>query len=79
MRWITNCPSETAFERLVEYCFKDPEKHFTLGPPMATKPFEAYLYFEKKAVTVNGCSREYLESINYRGLYEVFPEDLEKK
>lgn len=76
MRWISNISSDKAFERLVEHSSKFPDKHYTLGPPMATKSFYAYLYFSKPTL-VKGCSQEYLESIDYLGLYEVFPEDLQ--
>ena len=78
MIWLTNTSADTAFELLCQLTAQFPNRHFTIGPPHSPEPFTAYMYYDKP-VTIKGATKEYLESINYRGIYEVFlPEDSNK-
>lgn len=67
-RWITNCPEDQAFERLMKHSAEDPNGYYTIGPPRETITMSSHS-------NRKGCSLEYLEKIGYRGIYECYPPD----
>lgn len=70
-RWITNCPEDEAFERLMRYSAADPAGYYMIGPPHETKTICSQSMFLNN--NLGGCTVEYLEKIGYRGIYECHP------
>jgi hypothetical protein len=77
--WITNCPADDAFERLVRYCHEDPDGSYTIGPPHETVSFcqnGSYIYYSGIEIISDrsrGCTVSELESMDYRGIYKCLP------
>lgn len=78
-RWITNCPEDEAFERLMKYSASDPSGYYMIGPPHETETmcsqnysYDSILPYSKIS---KGCTAEYLEKIGYLGIYECYPPD----
>lgn len=71
MKWITNVGNDNAFTYLMKYCIENPDKHYILGRPAATKPGEWYLDGSSTIIKSPGLSVEQLERMNICGLYEV--------
>lgn len=74
MKWITNVGNDNAFTYLMKYCMENPDKHYMLGRPSATKPGEfVYCYTDGSStiIKIPGLTVEQLERMNICGLYEV--------
>jgi hypothetical protein len=73
MKWITNVGNDNAFAYLMKYCIENPNKHYILGRPAATKPSEWTIDPIDGITTIKspGLSVEQLEQMNICGLYEV--------
>ena len=78
--WMTNCPADEAFERLVRYSAEDPDGYYTIGPPHETMTlcdqypnFVLYGYREGplSKYPIRGCTVAELERMDYRGIYQT--------
>lgn len=78
-RWITNCPGDQSFERLMKHSAGDPDGFYTIGPPretitMCQNIFLQYGFHSSGSYNVSkGCTAEELEHMDYCGIYECFP------
>lgn len=74
MKWITNVGDDNAFAYLMKYCIENPNKHYIIGRPAATKSGEWVHYYTDGSTSIiksPGLSVEQLERMNICGLYEV--------
>jgi hypothetical protein len=74
-KWITNCSADMAFEILMSYCARYPDRFFVIDGPHAAPPITTIISLgdgNYEPHTSKGYSVEELEGYGYRAVYECF-------